>query len=44
MEYFLKLCKYTLFIPLAVIFIPSFLVVTFLSETWSSMIGELFGL
>lgn len=39
-----KVIKYLLFIPFAVIFIPSFLIVTHLNKTWSTWIGELFGL
>jgi hypothetical protein len=34
--------KTILFMLLSIIFLPSFLVVTYLQETWSSMMSELF--
>lgn len=36
--------KLILFFFLAVIFIPSFLVVNYLQKTWTTMLSELFGL
>jgi hypothetical protein len=36
--------KLLLFALLSVIFLPSFLVVTYLQESWSTMLSELFSL
>ncbi len=36
--------KLILFVLFSIIFVPSFLVVTYLQEAWSKMLGELFNL
>lgn len=39
-----KIIKYVLFVPLAIIFVPAFIIVTHLNKIWSKWISELFGL
>jgi len=36
--------KLILFVLLSIIFVPSFLVMTYLQDTWVKMLGELFDL
>jgi hypothetical protein len=36
--------KLLLFMLLSIVFLPSFLVVTYLQESWSKMLSELFSL
>jgi hypothetical protein len=35
--------KTVLFVALSIVFLPAFFIVTYLQETWSSMLSELFG-
>lgn len=41
---FLYIGNLIFFIILSVLFLPSFLIVTYLQETWSKMLGNLFKL
>ncbi|MBP6858072.1 MAG: hypothetical protein KBC11_02700 [Candidatus Pacebacteria bacterium] len=41
---FLYILNLVLFIVLSIFFIPSFFIVTYLQETWSKMLGDLFKL
>jgi hypothetical protein len=41
---FEKLLKLPIFILLSVIFLPAFLIVNYLGDTWSKMLNDLFNL
>jgi hypothetical protein len=39
-----KVFKFLIFVPITIIFIPAFLIVTHLQKFWSKQLEELFGL